>query len=235
MIAHITSEIITCYVQIGPKIKSAQNLLKFGTFDTSNMPISVLMSKTIFIKYLQNIRPKLVSRLKVPMIYWSLRHLIFQICRSWLCCQNWFLLNIYPPLGRNWSQNQKCSEFIKVWQIWYFTYSGLEFDVKMIFIKYLPSVMPKSVLKLKVLRIYWNLVHLIFQILQSQFWCQKWFLWNIYYLPALHKICENTGFHWRVFSRIMTKSTILYIIRENTDQWRPVFSHVSHSVGPNCS
>ena len=28
----------TCSAQIGPKIKSAQNLLKLGTFDTSNMP-----------------------------------------------------------------------------------------------------------------------------------------------------------------------------------------------------
>ena len=29
--------------QIGPKIKSAQNLLKFGTFNISNIPISILM------------------------------------------------------------------------------------------------------------------------------------------------------------------------------------------------
>ena len=34
--------------------------------------------------------------------------------------------------------------------------------------------------KLKLLRIYWNLTHLIFQICQSWFWCQKWFLLNIY-------------------------------------------------------
>ena len=29
---------------IGPKTKNAQNLLKFGTFDISNIPISILMS-----------------------------------------------------------------------------------------------------------------------------------------------------------------------------------------------
>ena len=29
--------------QIGPKIKSAQNLMKFGTFNISNIPISILM------------------------------------------------------------------------------------------------------------------------------------------------------------------------------------------------
>ena len=29
-----------------------------------------------------------------------------------------------------------------------------------------------------------NLAHLIFQICQSGFRCQKWFLWNIYQLPG---------------------------------------------------
>ena len=55
---------------------------------------------------------------------------------------------------------------------------------KIIFIKYVPLVRPKMILKLKVLRIYWNLAHSIFQICQSGFWCQKWFLWNIYQLPG---------------------------------------------------
>ena len=53
---------------------------------------------------------------------------------------------------------------------------------KIIFMKYLSPVRPKLVPKLKVLRIYWNLAHSIFQICQSQFWCQKWFLLNIYHL-----------------------------------------------------
>ena len=35
---------------MGPKIKSAQNLLKFGTFDISNIPILILVSKMIFSK-----------------------------------------------------------------------------------------------------------------------------------------------------------------------------------------
>ena len=35
-----------------PKIKNAQNLLKFGTFDISNMLISILVPKMTFIKYL---------------------------------------------------------------------------------------------------------------------------------------------------------------------------------------
>ena len=39
-------------MQNGPKIKSSQNLLKLGTFGISNMPISISMSKMIFVKYL---------------------------------------------------------------------------------------------------------------------------------------------------------------------------------------
>ena len=40
-----------CQAKIGPKTKNAQNLLKFGTFDIPNMPISILMSKIIYMKY----------------------------------------------------------------------------------------------------------------------------------------------------------------------------------------
>ena len=43
---------------MGPNIKSAHNLLKFGTFDISSVPISILMSKIIFVKYLPPARPK---------------------------------------------------------------------------------------------------------------------------------------------------------------------------------
>ena len=72
---------------MGSKIKNAQNLLKFDTFDIPNMPISILMSKMIFIKYLPPVGPKLVPKLKVLKIYWNLAHLIFQICRSRFYCQ----------------------------------------------------------------------------------------------------------------------------------------------------
>ena len=51
--------------QISPKIKNAQNVLKFSTFDISNILISILMSKVIFIKYLPPVRPKLVPILKI--------------------------------------------------------------------------------------------------------------------------------------------------------------------------
>ena len=63
--------LITCLTQIGPKIKSAQNLLKFGTLDILNTSISTLMSKMIFIKYLLPARPKLVPKWKMLRIYWN--------------------------------------------------------------------------------------------------------------------------------------------------------------------
>ena len=66
-----------CSAQIVPKIRSTQNLLKFGTFHISNIPISILMSKIIFIKYLPLLRPKLVPKLKRLRIY--LAHFIFRI------------------------------------------------------------------------------------------------------------------------------------------------------------
>ena len=50
--------------KISPKIKNAQNLLKFGTFDISSMPISILMSKIIFMKYLLTVTGKLTPRIK---------------------------------------------------------------------------------------------------------------------------------------------------------------------------
>ena len=52
----------TCSTQIGPKIKSTQNLLKFGITDISNILISILISKMIFVKYLPPVRPKLIPK-----------------------------------------------------------------------------------------------------------------------------------------------------------------------------
>ena len=106
------------------------------------MPISILISKMIFMKYLAPVWPKLVPRLKMVRIYWNLG--TFDIS------------NI--PISILMS--------------------------KIIFIKYVPLAQPKLILDLKLLRVYWNVAHSIFQICQSGFWCQKWFLWNIYQLPG---------------------------------------------------
>ena len=52
----------TYLAQIGLKIKSAQNLLKFGTFDISKIPISVLKSNLFFSKYIPIAGPKLAPK-----------------------------------------------------------------------------------------------------------------------------------------------------------------------------
>ena len=90
----------TCSAQIGPKIKNAQDLLTFGTFDISNIPIWILMSKVIFIKYLPLLWPKLVPKWKVLRIYWNLTHSMLQICQSGFWCQKWFLGSIYQIPGQ---------------------------------------------------------------------------------------------------------------------------------------
>ena len=43
--------------------------MKFDAFDNLKIPISILMSKIIFIKYLPPARPKLDPQLKVLRIY----------------------------------------------------------------------------------------------------------------------------------------------------------------------
>ena len=94
------------------------------------MPILILMTKMIFIKYLPPVRPKLVPLLKVLRSYWNLAHFIFRISRSQFWCLKLFSLNTYHLFGPNWSQYQKCSEFIEIWHIQYFKYANLDFDIK---------------------------------------------------------------------------------------------------------
>ena len=71
-----------------------------GTFDISNIPISILMSKIIFIKYVPLAQPKLILDLKLLRVYWNVAHSIFQICQSGFWCQKWFLWNIYQLPGQ---------------------------------------------------------------------------------------------------------------------------------------
>ena len=86
----------TCSAQIGSKTKSAWNLLKFSTFDISHLPISILMSKIIFVICLPPVRPKLVPKLKTLIIYWNLAHLIFWISRSHFWPQKSFFVKYLP-------------------------------------------------------------------------------------------------------------------------------------------
>ena len=97
-----------------PKLKILRIYWNLGKFDISNIPISILMSKIIFIKRLP-VRPRLVPKLKVLRIYWNLSNSIFKIYQSGFWCQKLFLWNIYHLLSKNWSQNWKCSGFIEIW------------------------------------------------------------------------------------------------------------------------
>ena len=144
-----------------------------GIFDILNIPISILMWKIIFIKYLPLFWPKLVTKLKVLRIYWNLAYSIFQICQTRFWCQKWFFWITHLLLVPNWSQNQKRPGLLKFGT---FDISNILISFlmsKIIFVKYLLLVRPKLVAKLKVLRISWNLAHSIFQVCQSKFWCQK--------------------------------------------------------------
>ena len=59
----------SCQDKIGPKTKNAQNLLKLGTYDISNKPVSILMSEIVYIKYLAIVKLKLVPKSKILRIY----------------------------------------------------------------------------------------------------------------------------------------------------------------------
>ena len=63
-------------------------------------------------------------------MYWNLAHSIFRICQSRFWYEKWFLLNIYHLLDPNWSPNWICSGFIEIWHIWYFEYPDLDTDGK---------------------------------------------------------------------------------------------------------
>ena len=118
---------------------------------------------------------KMVAKLKALRIYRNLALLVFETCQSRFWCQKWFLINIYHLLGPNWSQNWKFSGLMK---FHLFDISNIPISIfmsKIIFIKHLPPVRPRLVPELKVLRIYWNLAHAIFQICKCRFWCQKCF------------------------------------------------------------
>ena len=136
-------------IQMGPKMKNAQDLLKFSKFDISNIPISILMSKIIFIKYLPPVRSRLVPKLKVLRIYWNLAQLIFRVSRSQFWCQRWFLWNVYQLLGPNWPQiGYKIKSTQNLLKFNTFHISNipiLNLVSKIIFIKFLPPVWPKVV------------------------------------------------------------------------------------------
>ena len=136
-------------------------LLKFGTFDTSNLVTSYLMLM-IFINYLPPVRLKLVPVLKSGQSLLKLG--IFDILNipiSNLMLKKRFINN-YQLLDQNWSQNKKYSKFVEIWANWYFTYADFDFNVKKTMMKYLPPVEPNLISRLKMLIVYWKLAYFMF-------------------------------------------------------------------------
>ena len=102
---------------------------------------------------------------------------------------------------------------------------------KIIFIKYLPPVRPKLVPKLKVLRIYWNLVHSIFRICQSLFWCQKYFF--IKYLPIARSQLIPKWKTLRIYRNLAELIFQICWSRFWCQKW--FLLNIHHLLGLNCS
>ena len=125
------------------------------------MPISILMSKMIFIKYLPPVKPKLWRR-GVVVLTTAQLHLTKPELR--------FCAGSNPARGM--SEIRDGEDFCQ--------WSQLEVRLQ----KYTTKTIlhhhhhHQLVLKLKMLKIYWNLAYSIFQISRSRFWCLKLFLFN---------------------------------------------------------
>ena len=99
--------------------------------------------------------------------------------------------------------------------------------------KYLPPVRPKMFPKLKIFRIYWNLVHLVLQICQSQFWYQKCFFFSIKYLPTARPQLVPK---WTILSVYWNLTALIFQIcwlQFWCQKW--FLLNIYHLLGPNWS
>ena len=85
---------------------------------------------------------------------------------------------------------------------------------------------------------YYLSVYFIWEFINLKLWLSltQWFPEMI----LLHKIRENTDFHWHLFFPIRTGSTILSLygrkpVQFPTVQWKPVFSHIFMLYSPSYS
>ena len=83
---------------------------------------------------------------------------------------------------------------------------------------------------------YYRSVFFIWEFINLKLWLSftQWFTEMI----LLHKIRQNTDFHWHLFFPIRTGSTILPLhgrkpVQFRTVQWKPVFSHIFMPYSPN--
>ena len=134
------------------------------------------MLRIIFVKNLPLVTPKLVPKLIILIIYWNFG--IFNISSVPISILTLKIIFYeifttcyaqFSPKIRNIQNLLKFGSFhISIVMI-------LNLMSKIIFEKFLLPVRSNLVLKLEMLRIYFHLADLIFEICQSQFKCQKCF------------------------------------------------------------
>ena len=163
-------ELFTTYqAQNGPRIKDAQNLSKFGTSNISSMLIVILMSKIIFMKYLPPARPQMVLKLKCSefieiwhIYYFKYADLYFKYANLYFNVKNNFQ-EIFTTCQTKIGPKIKIAQILL--KLGAFDISNIPILIlmsKLVFIKQLLPIKPKLVPRLKILRIYLNLAHLIF-------------------------------------------------------------------------
>ena len=161
-------ELFTTYqAQNGPRIKDAQNLSKFGTSNISSMSIFILMSKIIFM--IPPARPKMVLKLKCSefieiwrIYYFTYADLYFKYADLYFNVKNNFY-EIFTNCQTKIGPRIKIAQILS--KLGAFDISNIPILIlmsKLVFIKQLLPVKPKVVPRLKILRIYLNLAHLVF-------------------------------------------------------------------------
>ena len=143
-----------CQAQINFKIKSAQSLLKFGTIIICKTLILILMSKIVFIKYLLPVRPKSVPKLKSSEFFeiWHIRY--FKYTNFDFNIKNNFYEIFTTCQAQISSKIKSVQSLLKFGTFNISKILILILMTKIVFIKYLPAVRPKLVLKLKIFRVY---------------------------------------------------------------------------------
>ena len=135
-------QLLCCQVQFHVEVVQADppisSIPQSPPSDVSNMSISILMWKMIFIIYLPPVRTQLVPKLKILQIYWNLAHLIFQTSRSWL--KIIFIKYLSPVLAQIGFKIKSAQKLLKFGTLNVSNMLTSILTSKFIFIKYLPTV-----------------------------------------------------------------------------------------------
>ena len=84
---------------VRPKLVPKLKTLRIGSFDISNIPTSILMSKIISIKYLPLGRPKLVAKLNLE--FTEIRHIDISNMPIWILMSKMVFMKYLPAVRPN--------------------------------------------------------------------------------------------------------------------------------------